>query len=272
VNKHSAVMAPSLPLVSTLEDGVLRLVLSRPERRNCLSEATIAALKGAIAEAGSDEAVRVVVIAAEGPVFSSGHDLKELIAHKQDEDGGEAYFTWLMEHCGSMMQSVVNCPKPVIAEVSGIATAAGCQLVASCDLAVAADDARFSTPGVNIGLFCSTPMIPLSRNVAPKHAMEMLLTGDFISAQDAMRMGLVNRVVPSAELTAETMALARKIASKSAATIALGKAAFYRQRTMPLDEAYAYCSKVMIENMKMYDANEGICAFIEKRPAQWKDR
>ncbi|WP_137388062.1 enoyl-CoA hydratase [Rhodoligotrophos defluvii] len=261
------------PLVArALDDGVLRLVLNRPERRNSLSEAMIAALQSELDRAGQDPAVRVVVVAAEGPAFSAGHDLKEVIAHRSDADGGQAYFAWLMDQCARMMQSVVACPKPVIAEVSGIATAAGCQLVASCDLAVAADTARFATPGVNIGLFCSTPMIPLSRNVAPKHAMEMLLTGDFINADHAFRIGLVNRVVPAESLTEETMALARKIASKSAATIGLGKQAFYRQRTMPLDEAYAYGSAVMIENMRLDDAEEGICAFIDKRQPNWRDR
>jgi len=261
------------PLVSTsLNEGVLRVVLDRPEQRNSLSEGMIAALQNVIEMAEREREVRVVVIAAEGPAFSAGHDLKEVIAHRRDDDGGTAYFTWLMDQCSRMMQSVVACPKPVIAEVAGVATAAGCQLVASCDLAVAADTARFATPGVNIGLFCSTPMIPISRSVAPKHAMEMLLTGDFIDAAHALRIGLVNKVVPSYRLTDETMALATKIASKSSATIALGKQAFYQQRNMPLDQAYAYGSAVMVENMRLQDAEEGISAFIEKRAPQWQDR
>ncbi|QPC44981.1 enoyl-CoA hydratase [Kaustia mangrovi] len=259
-------------LLQEHEGGILRLTLNRPAARNGLSEALISALHDAVAEAGASPAVRVVVIAANGPAFSAGHDLKEVTAHRGDADRGRAYFAWLMERCSAMMQAVVHCRKPVIAEVQGVASAAGCQLVASCDLAVAGAGARFCTPGVNIGLFCSTPMVALSRNVARKHAMEMLLTGEMMAADEAMRMGLVNRVVPDDGLTEATMALARTVASKSMATVATGKEAFYRQLEMPLEDAYAYASRVMVENMLIRDAEEGIGAFLEKRPPNWEDR
>ncbi|WP_144293549.1 enoyl-CoA hydratase [Rhodoligotrophos appendicifer] len=258
-------------LEQDLQSGVLRVVMNRPERRNSLSERMIEALQSALDQASSNPAVRVVILAAKGPAFCAGHDLKEVLAHRADADAGKAYFTWLMNSCSRMMQSITACPKPVIAEVHGVATAAGCQLVASCDLALAAETAQFATPGVNIGLFCSTPMIPLSRNVAPKHAMEMLLTGDMISANDAARIGLINRVTAPDDLTRETRDLASRIASKSMATIGLGKAAFYQQRILPLAEAYAYGSHIMVENMGFSDAGEGIGAFVAKRPARWTD-
>ncbi len=252
--------------------GVLRLTMNDAGRRNALSEAMLAGLSAAFADAGADPAVRVIVLAAIGPAFCAGHDLKEMTAGRADPDRGRAYFTKIMSMCSGLMQAIVNCPKPVIAEVTGVATAAGCQLVASCDLAVAADTARFSTPGVHIGLFCSTPMVALSRNVGNKHAMEMLLTGDMTSADRAAEIGLVNRVVPAAALQETTGALARKIASKSSMTLAIGKQAFYAQREMPLADAYAYASEVMVENMLALDAEEGIGAFIEKRSPQWQDR
>lgn len=267
----SGVAAQSV-LEKSVEDGILRLTLNRPDARNGLSEALIGALHAAVDEAAAEAEIRVVVIAAKGPAFSAGHDMKEMTAHRGDEDRGRAYYTWLMERCSAMMQAVVRCPKPVIAEVQGAASAAGCQLVASCDLAVAGESARFATPGVNIGLFCSTPMVALSRNVARKHAMEMLLTGEMIPAGRALEMGLVSRVVPDGELTEATMALARLIASKSMATLATGKEAFYRQLELPLEEAYAYTSQVMVENMLMRDAEEGIGAFLEKRPPRWEDQ
>jgi enoyl-CoA hydratase/carnithine racemase len=240
-------------------------------RRNALSEAMLAALGAAFAEAGADPTVRVIVLAANGPAFCAGHDLKEMTAGRAAEDGGRAYFAHVMAQCSGVMQGIVACPKPVIAEVTGVATAAGCQLVASCDLAVAADTARFSTPGVHIGLFCSTPMVALSRNVSNKHAMEMLLTGDMIPADRAAEIGLVNRAVPSDALCAAVMEMAGKIASKSSMTLATGKRAFYAQREMPLAEAYAYASQVMVDNMLARDAEEGIGAFIEKRAPQWQD-
>ena len=259
-------------LPQRLDGGILRLTMNRPAQRNALSEALIAALQEAIDGAAADPAVRAVVIAAAGPAFSAGHDLKEITTHRGDPDGGQSYFEWLMGACSHLMQTIVNCPKPVIAEVQGLATAAGCQLVASCDLAVASQTARFGTPGVAIGLFCSTPMVALSRNVPRKQAMEMLLTGDTIDAEQAERIGLVNRVVRPEALEAETAALAKKLVGKSAPVLKIGKAAFYAQIEMPLAEAYEYCSRVMVENLLYRDAEEGISAFIEKRPAQWHDR
>jgi len=251
--------------------GVLRLTLNDPARRNALSEAMLGKLGEVFVEAGDDPAVRVIVLAANGPAFCAGHDLKEMTAARAAPDGGRAYFAKVMAQCSSVMQAIVNCPKPVIAEVTGIATAAGCQLVASCDLAVAADTAKFSTPGVHIGLFCSTPMVPLSRNVASKHAMEMLLTGDMVPAQRAAEVGLVNYAVVPEELTETAMEMARKIASKSTMTLAIGKRAFYEQREMSLSQAYDHASHVMVENMLARDAEEGIGAFIEKRAPQWQD-
>ncbi|MDP2739111.1 MAG: enoyl-CoA hydratase [Pseudorhodobacter sp.] len=252
-------------------DGVLRLTLNDSRRRNALSEAMLAELGAAFAEVGGNPSVRVVILAANGPAFCAGHDLKEMTAGRAGPDRGKAYFTKVMALCSGVMQAIVNCPKPVIAEVTGIATAAGSQLVASCDLAIAADTAQFSTPGVHIGLFCSTPMVALSRNVASKHAMEMLLTGDMTSAARAAEIGLINRSVAPEALEEATLEIARKIASKSSMTLATGKRAFYAQRQMPLSEAYEYASKVMVENMLAHDAEEGIGAFIEKRAPQWQD-
>ena len=259
-------------LLSDLDgNGILRLTLNDGGRRNPLSETMLSALGAAFAEAGRNPAVRVIVLAANGPAFSAGHDLKEMTAGRSQADGGRAYFTRILGLCSEMMKSIVTCPKPVIAEVSGIATAAGCQLVASCDLAVAADTAQFSTPGVHIGLFCSTPMVALSRNVAAKHAMEMLLVGDMIPATRAAEMGLVNRAVPADDLRRATMEIALKIASKSSMTLATGKRAFYEQREMTLSEAYDHATRVMVENVLARDAEEGIGAFIEKRSPQWQD-
>ena len=253
-------------------DGILRLTLNDARRRNALSEAMLGALVRVMAEAGADPSVRVIILAANGPAYCAGHDLKEMTAGRADPDKGRAYFTKVMAMCSGVMQAIVNCPKPVVAEVTGIATAAGCQLVASCDLALAAETAQFSTPGVHIGLFCSTPMVALSRNVGNKHAMEMLLTGDVVSATRAAEIGLVNRVAPPEALREATMEIARKVASKSSMTLATGKRAFYAQREMPLAEAYDYASQVMVDNMLARDAEEGIGAFIEKRAPQWQDR
>jgi len=252
-------------------DGVLRLTLNDPSRRNALSEAMLTTLSTAFVEAGADPEVRVIILAANGPAFCAGHDLKEMTAGRANPDRGRAYFTKVMTMCSGVMQGIVNCRKPVIAEVTGVATAAGCQLVASCDLAIAADTAQFSTPGVHIGLFCSTPMVALSRNVADKHAMEMLLTGDMTPAARAAEIGLVNRVVAPEELRQVTMGMARKIASKSSMTLATGKRAYYVQREMGLSDAYDYASDVMVENMLARDAKEGIGAFIQKRAPQWQD-
>jgi enoyl-CoA hydratase/carnithine racemase len=253
-------------------DGIATLTLCRPERRNPLSEALIAALAGELDGIAADRSIRAVIVAAEGPAFSAGHDMKEMSARRADPDRGRAYFADLMARCAAMMTRIVDLPQPVIAAVEGAAAAAGCQLVASCDLAVAGADARFSTPGVHIGLFCSTPMVALSRNVANKHAMEMLLLGDLIDADRARRIGLVNSVVPAGGAWEEAMRMARIIAAKSPLTIATGKQAFYRQREMRLDDAYAYASQVMVENMLARDAEEGIGAFIAKREPTWEGR
>lgn len=258
-------------LLSALAGGVLRLTLNDTATRNSLSEAMMAGLTAALRDAAGDRAVRVIVLAANGPAFSSGHNLKEITAHRADPDRGAAYFSALFQSCAELMMGVVESPKPVIAEVAGLASAAGCQLVASCDLAIASDTARFCTPGVNIGLFCSTPMVALSRNVMPKHAMEMLLTGDIFSAEEAQRIGLVNRSVPASALSGTVAELAAKIASKSMVTVKTGKQAFYRQLDLPLAEAYAYTSRVMTENLLLRDAEEGISAFIAKRPPNWTD-
>jgi enoyl-CoA hydratase/carnithine racemase len=259
-------------LLSDLDDeGILRLTLNDTARRNALSESMLGALSEAFVKTGSNPAVRVVILAANGPAFCAGHDLKEMTAGRADPDRGRAYFTKVMAMCSGVMQAIVNCPKPVIAEVTGIATAAGCQLVASCDLAIAADTAQFSTPGVHIGLFCSTPMVALSRNVANKFAMEMLLTGDLTTAARAAEIGLINRAVAAEALRDATMLMARKIAFKSSMTLATGKSAYYAQREMELSDAYVYASGVMVENMLTSDAEEGIGAFIQKRAPKWQD-
>ena len=257
---------------SAPEGGVVTLTLSRPAQRNSLSEATIAALSATLAEIAHDRDVRAVVLAAEGPVFSAGHDLKEIQAHRSDADRGRAYFEEVLFSCSQMMRQIVRLPQPVIAAVEGMATAAGCQLVASCDLAVAGAKARFCTPGVNIGLFCHTPMVALTRNLAAKHAMEFLLLGDWVEAEDAYRMGLVNRVVEPGAALAAAQAMGRKIAERSQVPVKLGKAAFHTQREMSLDDAYAYASQVMTTNMLARDADEGISAVLEKRHPVWEDR
>jgi len=262
------------PLVLLREDrgGIAILTLNRPQARNSLSEALLEALGEALSAIAHDRAVRVVVLGANGPAFSAGHDLKELNAHRSEADRGRAYFKHIMGLCSRVMQQIVTLPQPVIASVQATATAAGCQLVASCDLAVASQAAKFATPGVNIGLFCSTPMVGLSRNVSRKHAMQMLLTGDLVSADQAARIGLVNEVVPAGQERAAAIKLAEKIAAKSTAIVKIGKQAFYRQAEMSLADAYDYASQVMVENMLARDAEEGIAAFVEKRPPTWEDR
>ena len=248
-------------------DGVATLTLNRPKARNALSMALMAALHEAIEEIAEDRSVRVVVVTGAGSGFCAGHDLKEMRANPD-----RTTYEKLFRQCSRLMLAMTRVPKPVIARVHGIATAAGCQLVATCDLAVAADDARFATPGVNIGLFCSTPMVALSRAVGRKAAMEMLLTGDMISAAQAEAMGLINHAVPADRLDATVDTLARQIASKSTATVRIGKEAFYRQADMPLADAYEFASEVMTRNMLAKDAEEGIDAFIQKRPPVWTDR
>ncbi|WP_431203562.1 enoyl-CoA hydratase [Bradyrhizobium betae] len=247
------------------------LTLNRPAARNSLSAAMIAAVHAELNEIHDDKAIRGVVIAANGPAFSAGHDMKELTARRADPDRGRAFFAEMMTACSAMMQAVVRLPKPVVAAVQGIATAAGCQLVASCDLAIASEAASFATPGVDIGLFCSTPMVALSRNVPRKQAMEMLLTGEPVPAARAREIGLVNRVVAAGTERDAAIALAEKVALKSAYTVKLGKEAFYRQAEMNLADAYRYAAEVMTENMMARDAEEGIKAFIEKRTPTWRD-
>ena len=242
---------------------VALLTLNRPEARNSLSEGLMAAFYGAVTEIGGADAIRAIVITGAGSAFSSGHDLKELTAHRGDADKGRSFFATTMTACSEMMLAIVRSPKPVIAAVNGIATAAGCQLV------VAATDARFATPGVNIGLFCSTPMVALSRNVSRKAALEMLLLGEMVSAEDAKSLGLVNRVVAGDRVVNEAVEFGRQIATKPKRTLKIGKEAFYRQLDMPLDDAYAYASAVMVENMLDAEAEEGIGAFIDKRQPRW---
>lgn len=251
--------------------GVAVVTMNKAAARNSLSLSMINGLHAALADLSQDGSTSAIVLAANGPVFSAGHDLKELSTHRGDADKGLAFFESTMERCSNMMQAIVACPKPVIAAVQGTATAAGCQLVATCDLAVAAENAKFCTPGVNIGLFCSTPMVALSRNVPRKRAMEMLLLGEMLPASAAAEYGLVNRVVPQDDLRDAALLLASKIAEKSPATVATGKGAFYTQAEMPLSDAYVYATKVMVENMMARDAREGIGAFLEKRKPNWKD-
>src|ERR1700678_1033889 len=267
-----AATQPSPILLREQVGDVAILTLNRPDARNSLSEGLIAALDAALREVHDDAGVRAVVIAATGKAFSAGHDMKELTARRSDADRGRAFFAEVMTSSSAMMQAIVHLPKPVVAAVQGVATAAGCQLVASCDLAVASEAATFATPGVDIGLFCSTPMVALSRNIPRKQAMEMLLTGEPVSATTARDIGLVNRVVDAGDERDAAIALAQKVALKSAYTIKLGKAAFYRQAEMSLADAYRYAAGVMAENMTACDAEEGIGAFIEKRDPKWQDR
>ncbi|MCK1277723.1 enoyl-CoA hydratase [Bradyrhizobium sp. 61] len=269
-----AARAPSPQPSSLLRETIgpiAVLTLNRPAARNSLSQAMIASLHAELNEIRDDKAIRGVVIAANGPAFSAGHDMKELTARRTDPDRGRAFFAEMMTACSAMMQAVVHLPKPVVAAVQGIATAAGCQLVASCDLAIASEAASFATPGVDIGLFCSTPMVALSRNVPRKQAMEMLLTGEPIPATRAREIGLINRVVAAGTEREAAIALAEQVALKSAYTVKLGKEAFYRQAEMSLADAYRYAAEVMTENMMARDAEEGIGAFIEKRTPTWRD-
>src|SRR5271163_2743366 len=257
-------MSEAPTLLQETRDGVAWLTLNRPQARNALSRGLMTALEGALEAVAADKSVKLVVIAGAGAAFCAGHDLREIRA-----EPGRAAYEALLQQCSRLMTRIVRLPTPVIARVHGVATAAGCQLVASCDLAVAADTARFATPGVNIGLFCSTPMVALSRAVGRKQAMEMLLTGDLVDAARAREIGLVNRVVPEAELDDAVTALAQQIAAKSPLTLAIGKEAFYRQAEMGLDAAYAYASEVMTRNMLARDAEEGIDAFLARRPPVW---
>ncbi|WP_436641063.1 enoyl-CoA hydratase [Microbaculum sp. FT89] len=269
IDKASSRTTDAPPLLVRREDAVTVLTLNRPAARNALAECLLDALTAAFADLHDDAETKTIVLTGAPPAFCAGHDLREMTEARAQADGGRAYFETIFAKCSAVMQAIVACPKPVIAAVDGIATAAGCQLVATCDLAVAGAGARFATPGVNIGLFCSTPMVALTRNVAPKHAMEMLLTGEMADATRAEAIGLVNRVVPEGQAFEAAMTLARLIADKSPLTVKTGKEAFYRQREMPLADAYAYTAQVMTENMLARDAEEGIGAFLEKRKPVW---
>lgn len=251
-------------------DAVAQLVMNAPERLNALSDEMLAALHSALDEIANDRSVRVVVISGAGKAFCAGHDLKQMTAGRQAGDGGKAYFKDLFDRCAAMMARVQSLPQPVIAQVHGIATAAGCQLVATCDMAVAASNTRFGVNGVNIGLFCSTPMVALSRNIARKQAFELLTTGAFIDAERAESLGLINRVVVADTLEAETMALAQTVAAKLGVAVKIGKEAFYNQIEMNVADAYAYTGDVMVENMLHRDTIEGIAAFLDKRDPNWE--
>ena len=259
-----------LVLAEDLADGVLGLRLNNPKARNALSLALMQRLHQEILGAGADNSVRAIVLSANGPAFSAGHDLKEMTAHRGDSDCGALFFAETMRACSQLMQAIIACPKPVIAAVHATATAAGCQLVATCDLAVSSRTAKFCTPGVNIGLFCSTPMVALSRNISRKRAMEMLLLGELISADEAAQYGLVNRVVDDSDVLAIALEFAERITKKSSETVTIGKEAFYQQAEMSLAEAYDFATDVMVRNMLMDDAEEGIVAFLEKRAPTWR--
>ncbi len=256
--------------VEKVTKSIVRLTMNDEKTGNSLSDNMIHSLSSTINEISANKLIKVIVIASTGKIFCSGHNLKEITAARENSDQGESYFRDLFESCSILMQSIVNCPKPVIAEIDGIATAAGCQLVASCDLAVASDSSSFATPGVNLGLFCSTPMVALSRNVKKKDAMKMLLTGDMIDSAEAKRISLINDHVPSENLSTEVMELANKIASKSMQTVKIGKSAFYKQAELSLSEAYKYTSEIMAENTMNKDAKEGISSFLEKRKPNWE--
>ena len=268
-NGREAEGAATPRVLAKREQGALYLALNAPTA-NALSIGMMTELRAALDAGVADPGVRTIVIAANGKVFSAGHDLKELTAHRSDEDGGRAFYEATMRQCADLMLAIQRAPKPVIAVVEGLATAAGCQLVATCDLAICTDKAQFATPGVNIGLFCSTPMVALSRNVAPKQAMEMLLTGERIDASQAKAFGLVNRVVPEEYLRAVVSKYVEEIGAKPPRILAVGKEAFYRQREMPIGDAYDYAARVMVENMMLADAKEGIAAFVEKREPTWE--
>jgi enoyl-CoA hydratase/carnithine racemase len=250
-------------------NAVATLTLNRPGALNALSDAMLAELKAAFAALAEDRSVKAVILRGEGKAFCAGHDLKEMQAGRQAEDHGRAYFTDLFRRCAEVMLMIPRLPQPVIAQVHGIATAAGCQLVASCDMALASEEARFGVNGVNIGLFCSTPMVALSRNVPRKMAFEMLTTGAFIPAGRAAALGLINRVVAADALATETRALAETVAAKLGAAVKIGKRAFYEQAELPIEAAYDHAAQVMVENMLWRDTDEGIQAFLEKRKPDW---
>lgn len=272
----SAVTEPTIPESTTAEesvvlredkDGVATLTLNRPRQYNAMSEAMLAALQTELDSIAEDHSIRVVVLAAKGKAFCAGHDLKEMRANPD-----QAYYTALFKQCSRMMMTINRLPQPVIAKVQGLATAAGCQLVAACDLAVAVDTARFATSGIKVGLFCATPAVAVSRNLSRKKALEMLLTGEFVDAQSALQQGLINRVAPAAELDATVQELVDTILTKSSVAVSMGKEMFYKQLEMGIEEAYQYASEVMACNMMAEDAAEGIDAFLQKRPPVWRGR
>tara|TARA_E500000081_G_scaffold33788_1_gene37603 strand:+ start:147 stop:932 length:786 start_codon:yes stop_codon:yes gene_type:complete len=256
-------------IIEDLKDSILKITLNNPSQQNTLSLDFINDLKKIIDKADKNDEVKVIILSSSGKVFSAGHNLKEIKSHRDDKDQGLQFFTTLINSCSDLMIKIINNSKPIIAEVSGIATAAGCQLVASCDLAYASENSKFATPGVNIGLFCSTPMVALSRVVKSKHSMEMLLTGDFIDANKAKNIGLINNYFSEDSLVDEIRQMANKIANKSSQTVKIGKKAFYNQAQMKTDDAYKYASEIMIENMMNQDSDEGISAFLEKREPNW---
>ena len=256
-------------IIEDLKDSILKITLNNPSQQNTLSLDFINDLKRIIEKADKNDEVKVIILSSSGKVFSAGHNLKEIKSHREDKDQGFQFFTTLINSCSDLMIKIINNSKPIIAEVSGIATAAGCQLVASCDLAYASENSKFATPGVNIGLFCSTPMVALSRVVKSKHSMEMLLTGDFIDANKAKNIGLINNYFSEDSLVDEIRQMANKIANKSSQTVKIGKKAFYNQAQMKTDDAYKYASEIMIENMMNQDSDEGISAFLEKREPDW---
>ena len=257
-------------IIEDLKDSILKITLNNPTQQNTLSLDFINDLTKIFENADSSNEVKVIILSSSGKVFCAGHNLKEIKSHRKDKDQGLKFFTTLINSCSDLMLKIINNSKPVIAEVNGIATAAGCQLVASCDLAYATKVSKFATPGVNIGLFCSTPMVALSRVVKNKHSMEMLLTGDFINADMAKSIGLINNYFNENEIVNVTREMAVKIANKSSQTLKIGKKAFYHQTEMKISDAYKYASEIMIENMMNKDSEEGINAFIEKRKPKWK--
>ena len=256
-------------IIEDFKDSILKITLNNPSQQNTLSLQFINDLKKIIENADNSDEVKVIILSSSGKVFSAGHNLKEIKSHREDKDQGLQFFTILINSCSDLMLKIMNNSKPVIAEVNGIATAAGCQLVASCDLAYASDSSKFATPGVNIGLFCSTPMVALSRVVNNKHSMEMLLTGDFINADKAKSIGLINNYFSEGNLVNETREMAVKIANKSSQTLKIGKKAFYNQAELKISDAYKYSSEIMIKNMMNQDSEEGITAFLEKREPKW---
>ena len=256
-------------IIDDFKDSILKITLNNPSQQNTLSLQFINDLKKIIENADSSDEVKVIILSSSGKVFSAGHNLKEIKSHREDKDQGLQFFTTLINSCSDLMLKIINNSKPVIAEVNGIATAAGCQLVASCDLAYASDSSKFATPGVNIGLFCSTPMVALSRVVNNKHSMEMLLTGDLINADKAKSIGLINNFFNEDKLVNKTREMAVRIANKSSLTLRIGKKAFYNQTELKISDAYKYASEIMIKNMMNQDSEEGIEAFLEKREPNW---